>query len=322
MAIKAEGNSEQAKPSKLCACECHGTTKYIFVSADTDCHEACKIKLGVSCVGRPFEDPDRREVDFYVMNDSLGGACPCDHQDLATTLPGGPGLVLRIGFGGGGTPGQYPKPGPRDEKLCIAGRFEKLDQGSGAGKSCDKVTPIEIMDCVVKRPAPEGEYGVLFNNCQHDISATMKACCLRPCHPDAICFREGTEVMTNKGYRRIEDLEVGDLVESFSLHDGMREPATVTALFCTRVSDTIVTLVVNDREVACTGNHPFLVRKDRALYWIPAKSLTAGDLLVGPSGSAAVTRVSLSFETIFVYNLHVSPTHVYVIRPGVYVHNK
>lgn len=182
----AKDNSTKGDPVKICVCVCNGKTIYTMAASNATCDNICKQNMGQNCEGEDFPEPDLNKVNFYITRDAAVGACPCDHEDLATTLPGGSGFILRIGFGGGDAPGQYPKPGPRDLKICVLNEKWRpypgtIGHGAGAGKSCTEATAIEIMDCISKRPAPEGDYNPLTNNCQHDVRATMRACCLEFC---------------------------------------------------------------------------------------------------------------------------------------------
>lgn len=124
---------------KICECMCNGRTFYSLVdSNEGTCDDVCKQNMGQNCDGEDYPEVCVDCVRFYIVKDSIPGQCPCDHHDLGVTLPEGSGFVLRIGFGGGGAPGQYPKPGPKDEELCVLNEKWRahpvhVGHGSGAG---------------------------------------------------------------------------------------------------------------------------------------------------------------------------------------------
>jgi hypothetical protein len=82
------------------------------------------------------------------------------------------------------------------------------------------------------------------------------------------CFVAGTLVSG----RRIEDIRVGDLVDSFDEHTGLVEKRRVARLFKKR-ANALVRVTIGGRVIVCTPNHPVWTRAG----WIPAGLLEVGD---------------------------------------------
>lgn len=69
---------------------------------------------------------------------------------------------------------------------------------------------------------------------------------------DNWCFSAGTQVLTNKGYRSIEDIQIGDLVYT---HDGSFKPVVDTK---NHFAENVIKLKTSGGfETVCTNNHKF-----------------------------------------------------------------
>ena len=85
------------------------------------------------------------------------------------------------------------------------------------------------------------------------------------------CFVAGTLVLTDAGYRPIEDVRVGDLVVT---HRGRLRP--VVQVHETRQAPTVVVHADGSPSVRCTPDHPFLCCRREQQRWRPARSLRGG----------------------------------------------
>ncbi|WP_046234871.1 polymorphic toxin-type HINT domain-containing protein, partial [Paenibacillus algorifonticola] len=137
------------------------------------------------------------------------------------------------------------------------------------------------------------------------------------------CFTAGTKVLTDEGEKKIEDIEVGDMVLAKDENNPNGELAykEVTALYRNQRND-IIKLHVGEQIIETTDNHPFWVEGEG---WVLADELEAGDKLQKADGSTLtidkVEFVELD-NTVTVYNFTVADYHTYYVTDlGVWVHN-
>ena len=134
------------------------------------------------------------------------------------------------------------------------------------------------------------------------------------------CFVAGTEILTTEGIKRIEDIQVGDLVIT-------DDPTTPEGVEIRPVLDTFVReatelydLYVDSEVISTTGEHPFWVPD---IGWVEAKDLVAGSLLQTADGRIIdVDRVEKREGKFEVYNFNVEGIPTYFVSDlGVLVHN-
>lgn len=90
--------------------------------------------------------------------------------------------------------------------------------------------------------------------------------------PCTWCFVAGTPVLTEKGYRPIEELKIGDLVYT---HDGTLQPITNVM---THVADNVVSTKVSGAlSLTTTKNHKFFVRQGCSLTKKPLEEIEHTD---------------------------------------------
>jgi hypothetical protein len=131
------------------------------------------------------------------------------------------------------------------------------------------------------------------------------------------CFAGGTLVLCEGGSRRIEELEVGDLVLSLNTTTGATSLRPVVAAFHNPPSETLRVGIGEDSVVA-TGIHRFW---RPGVGWTMARDLRVGDTLRLAQGEASVTSVTPS-EFQPVYNLAVlGDADFFVGQSGALVHD-
>ena len=141
------------------------------------------------------------------------------------------------------------------------------------------------------------------------------------------CFTGDTLVSTEDGYRRIDELEIGDYVWAYNTETGERELKEVLATPVTQ-TDILVHLTLSDgEEIETTMFHPFFVQDEACNgsgRWSAASNLVSGDVLLMEDGKSVYVlevRIEKLDEEINVYNLEVDEWHTYFVAGGVLVHN-
>nr|WP_254352269.1 polymorphic toxin-type HINT domain-containing protein [Paenibacillus dendritiformis] len=137
------------------------------------------------------------------------------------------------------------------------------------------------------------------------------------------CFTAGTKVLTDKGEKPIEEIEVGEkvLAKDENNPDGELAYKEVTNLYRNQRDD-IIKLYVGEQVIETTDNHPFWVE---GKGWVFADEVQVGDKLQKADGSNLtidkVEFVKLD-EPVTVYNFTVADYHTYYVTDiGIWVHN-
>ena len=152
------------------------------------------------------------------------------------------------------------------------------------------------------------------------ISKTIKAS-NQVCSKPGQCFVAGTLVLTEYGYKAIEDIELGDKVWSWCEETGEKVLNKVTTLFRNKTTD-LVHLSIAGEEIVTTKGHPFYVVD---YGWKNACELQPNDKVV-MYNDTIVTVDSIDIEhldqEIKVYNFEVENAHTYYVTDkGILVHN-
>lgn len=89
----------------------------------------------------------------------------------------------------------------------------------------------------------------------------------------ALCFVAGTQVKTPDGQQNIENIQIGDFVDT---HLG---PQRVTALSVRETNENLVYIKSKFGNSISTDNHPFLILRNGCPQWVRADSLKLSDFI-------------------------------------------
>lgn len=135
------------------------------------------------------------------------------------------------------------------------------------------------------------------------------------------CFTGETLVATEDGQKRIDEIEVGDLVWSANVETGEVELKEVKEVFV-REDNVLVHLTVNGNVINTTALHPFYVV---GKGWAEAVEIEAGDKVLLQDGTTVIieSKTTEQFDTpVKVYNFSVNDFHTYFVGEDcVLVHN-
>ncbi|WP_210412510.1 polymorphic toxin-type HINT domain-containing protein [Leptospira yasudae] len=135
------------------------------------------------------------------------------------------------------------------------------------------------------------------------------------------CFVAGTLVHTKDGLKKIEEIQVGDVVLSWNEETSEKEFQPVMEVFV-READLIYKLeFLNGSIVETTWNHPFWIN---GRGWVETKDLRKNDLVLTAKGEElALLNIIISERSETVYNFEVATTHTYFISDSsILVHNQ
>lgn len=136
-----------------------------------------------------------------------------------------------------------------------------------------------------------------------------------------VCFIAGTYVLALDGFKRIEDIVVGDKIMAADPDTFEIKEKTVLETYVRQV-DKLVHITINGEEIVTTDNHPFYVQ---GRGFINAGSLLVGDKLVSVNGEDLIVEdyyIKLTEEPVSVYNFQVENFHTYFVGDcAVWVHN-
>ena len=128
---------------------------------------------------------------------------------------------------------------------------------------------------------------------------------------DGGCFAAGTKLWTPAGYRKIEEIQVGDLVFSRDEHNpaGAVEAKAVEQIFVRLTA--VWHLHVGGQVIRTSGEHPF---NAHGKGWTAVKNLTNEDWVLTDTGDwKQVEEVWNTGELEVVYNLRVADHHTYFV---------
>ncbi len=135
------------------------------------------------------------------------------------------------------------------------------------------------------------------------------------------CFTGETLISTADGLKRIDEIQVGDMVWSANVETGEVELKPVTEVFV-KEDNILVHLTVNDETINTTALHPFYVV---GKGWTEAVEIEVGDEVILQDGKTAVIADKLTElldEPVKVYNFTVDEFHTYFVGMiHILVHN-
>ena len=156
---------------------------------------------------------------------------------------------------------------------------------------------------------------VTISNLKHEIvySQTNKTC--------ETCFVAGTKVLTENGYKNIEDIKIGELVYSVDVDSNKKELKKVLNTIKNYTYE-IYKLKIGNEFVETTWNHPFYVI-DKG--WVMASKLTLGDIILSDKDNVGKVNdivIIKNDKKVPVYNITVEDYHNYIItEDNLLVHN-
>lgn len=126
------------------------------------------------------------------------------------------------------------------------------------------------------------------------------------------CFPAGTLISTEDGYKKIEDLKIGDLVYSYNEKNEL-ELQKVNYLFKKEAKNLCKINLANKENIVCTRNHPIYTKRG----YIKAEEVNENDFVL--------RMVRKIFEWIRVENLEIQEPHgengIANLCPDGYVYN-
>jgi hypothetical protein len=132
------------------------------------------------------------------------------------------------------------------------------------------------------------------------------------------CFIAGTLIYTDHGFKKIEDIKVGDWVWSYNDTTHAYAKKRVKRLF-TYERDTVYQIHIGKAVVKATSDHPFFVGG----RWLKVHDLKAGDSVLSYTGAKmAISAIGILVVHTTVYNFEVEGYHSYYVSPDkILVHN-
>lgn len=151
--------------------------------------------------------------------------------------------------------------------------------------------------------------------------AQSKIAAIKQALISSACFVAGTMVLTENGYKPIEEICIGDKVFSVDPISGEYGYKAVKCLYVHETS-CLVSVIVGKNEIVTTPTHPFWVVNNG---WVQASSLSSGDVVLSTDGVEltidSVSDIEVS-EPVVVYNFEVEDFHTYFVsNTPVLVHN-
>lgn len=144
----------------------------------------------------------------------------------------------------------------------------------------------------------------------------------KPCNTPGNCFIAGTLVLTEDGYKPIEEIQIGDKVLAYNDETGEQEYKTVVHLFRGE-SKKWIGVTVNGKEIVSTPGHKYFLPKTKE--WVSAQDLKPSTKVLLSDGkivAVEAVRFICYEQALVTYNFEVEDFHTYYVSNGVLVHNK
>ena len=136
---------------------------------------------------------------------------------------------------------------------------------------------------------------------------------------DWVCFLAGTSIETPEGEVAIEDLVVGDTVNSYDLDSEVVNNVSQVRTTFKRIADGYFNVTLGDKIISVTGEHPIHIIGQG---WTKIKDIVVGDMALSIEGSEVRVNLIEEFdEEVEVYNIEVEGDHNYFAE-NILFHNK
>lgn len=138
------------------------------------------------------------------------------------------------------------------------------------------------------------------------------------------CFKKNTKVLTNKGYVKIQDIKVNDLVVSYNIDSNKNEYSKVIKTFEHKdTKDYLYKITSKSIVIEATSKHPICIKNNKIEY-VEARILKTNDKLVDINGNLhPIDKIEFNEIIDTFYNLEVEDNHnYYVTENNILVHNK
>ena len=136
------------------------------------------------------------------------------------------------------------------------------------------------------------------------------------------CFIAGTLVLTAEGYKKIEDIQVGDMVLAYDEQTGEQCYKPVLQLFRNESKDWTSVTVSGGEEIISTPGHKYYLPATK--QWVAAEDLKKGTKVLLSDGSYGIVEAVKPIhydKPQTTYNFEVADVHTYYVGNGVLVHN-
>ena len=139
-----------------------------------------------------------------------------------------------------------------------------------------------------------------------------------PFHHLDYCFKAGTLVLMDNGYKNIEDVVSDDLVYSYNMETKTKELKKVERTFINECEE-LLTITINNSQMTLTPNHTCYVNGE----WILSSEIKIGDKMLDCDNNVLVVdNIQSSKVTDKVYNFEVEDNHNYYVTDlNILVHN-
>ncbi len=138
------------------------------------------------------------------------------------------------------------------------------------------------------------------------------------------CFLKGTKIVTENGYKDINEIKVGDYVLTYNEKKKVNEYKRVVHLFELKdLHEELYTIKTDDTELKLTALHNVYTKRDGKYLYLAAQDLKTGDIVRYSDGEYHEI-IDIKYEPIeeTVYNLEIEDNHnFYVGDKGILVHN-
>ncbi len=139
---------------------------------------------------------------------------------------------------------------------------------------------------------------------------------------NGMCFLEDTLVYTPNGYKKIQDLKIGDKVYSYNEKLHIVEIDEVSQVMVNKSIDYLKVTLEDDTVIRVTETHPFYDKKSDS--WKPISEFEIGDTVTtSENNDIKIKSIERVEKEDIVYNMEVKNNHnYYVSKSNILVHNK